>query len=319
MKREIGIYAIRNLQNGKMYIGQSINIYGRWKEHLKNLRDNSHYAKYLQHSFNKYGENGFIYGVIEYCSKEELNEREYYWINYYNTFNEGYNQTIPNPKTGKRSYTEEQLKQHSINAKNQWNKLSKQERLNRIKLLEQIRPDASKSVTLYNKDTFEMELEFKGFKDCAEYFNKSHKQMAKIIQKLYNFDRITYKGYIFIKEDDTLYSWKERKLKHDIESENNILKLKERRAANKKPKKELLPVEVRNNIWKQNATIASETLRNSGKYKVKVYIAETGEFYKEYNLIRDACEDLGLNRKRLSKTTWKKTKQYKGYIFEKQY
>ena len=100
-----------------------------------------------------------------------------------------------------------------------------------------------------------MELEFKCFKDCAEYFNKSHKQIGKIIQKLYNFDRITYKGYIFIKEDDTLDSWKERKLKHDIESENNILKLKEKRAANKKAKRELLPVEIRRRPAKNQKTL----------------------------------------------------------------
>lgn len=318
MRREIGIYAIKNIQKGKMYIGQSIDIKARWRQHLKNLRKNTHIAKYLQNSFNKYGENSFIYGVIEYCTKEKLNEREYYWINYYNTFIKGYNQTIPNPKTGKRTYTSEQLIQHAINGKNQWDRLSKKEKLDRLNLLVQNRPDVSKSISLYNKDTFEKELEFKCFKDCGEYFGKTHKRIANIITKLGNFEKVTYKGYIFIKEGDTLDLWKERKLKHEEDVKNNILKYRELQAANK-PKKELLPLEVRKESWRQNSIKSKEVLRSSGKYKIKVFIAETGEFYKEYNLLQDACDDLGLNRKRINKNAWNKTKIYKGYIFEKQY
>lgn len=317
MVRVSGIYAIHNLISGKKYIGQSINCTKRYYEHFKLLRAGTHHSKHLQHSFNKYGEKVFIFGIIEECPKEQLCLREHYWIKYFDSYNNGYNSTEITEKGG-RIYSEEDKKIYSNRGINQWNKLTIKEKKRVIQTLNDNRPDVSKSVTLYNKDTFEKELEFKCFKDCGKYFGKTHKRIAKIIQKLYYFNNITYKRYIFIKEGDTLDLWKERKLKHEENVKNNILKYRELQAANK-PKKELLPIEVKKESWRQNAIKASKALRNSGKYKVKVFIAETGEFYKEYNLLQDACDDLGLNRKRINKNAWNKTKIYKGYIFEKQY
>lgn len=43
----IGVYLITNNINGKMYIGSSINIERRWKEHLRDLRNGNHHAIYL--------------------------------------------------------------------------------------------------------------------------------------------------------------------------------------------------------------------------------------------------------------------------------
>ena len=86
MNKEIksGIYAIVNKINGKMYIGSAINIEKRWKLHkyLFKLNKNS---KYLQREVNKYGEDNFIFKVIEYVEKEKLIEREQYWIDRYNS------------------------------------------------------------------------------------------------------------------------------------------------------------------------------------------------------------------------------------------
>lgn len=79
----IGIYAIKNKINNKMYIGKSINIENRWREHVKELNNNRHYNTYLQASWNKYKEDNFQFLVIEECSSDELNEKEIYWINYY--------------------------------------------------------------------------------------------------------------------------------------------------------------------------------------------------------------------------------------------
>lgn len=88
----IGIYKITNRINGKIYIGQSINIKFRWKQHeqeAKGERRNS----LLYQAMRKYGLENFSFEVIEECSQENLNEREVYWIDYYNSFNEGYNMT----------------------------------------------------------------------------------------------------------------------------------------------------------------------------------------------------------------------------------
>lgn len=89
----IGIYKIENIINNKIYIGQSIRIEKRWIDHKKTLRSNSHRNVYLQNAWNKYGEDNFIHEIIEECDVSELNDKEIYWINYYNSTNPlyGYN------------------------------------------------------------------------------------------------------------------------------------------------------------------------------------------------------------------------------------
>lgn len=88
-----GIYYIENLINNKKYIGQSNNIKDRWRRHISELNKNKHHNDYLQKSWNKYGENNFMFEIIEYCSIENLDDREQYWIDFYNTMDRdfGYN------------------------------------------------------------------------------------------------------------------------------------------------------------------------------------------------------------------------------------
>jgi group I intron endonuclease len=61
-----GIYQIRNIVNNKVYIGSSQNINKRRKTHWRSLRKNKHHNQYLQASYNKYGENSFVFEVLEY-------------------------------------------------------------------------------------------------------------------------------------------------------------------------------------------------------------------------------------------------------------
>lgn len=67
-----GIYRIRNKQNGKFYIGSTSNMRKRMREHLSFLRNNKHVNNYLQHAFNKYGEENFSFEVFEYV--ENVND-----------------------------------------------------------------------------------------------------------------------------------------------------------------------------------------------------------------------------------------------------
>jgi len=71
-----GIYIIRNLKNGKFYIGQAVNFHTRWQEHRRTLRLNTHHNIHLQAAWNKYGEKSFKFMVLEYCSIDKLDERE---------------------------------------------------------------------------------------------------------------------------------------------------------------------------------------------------------------------------------------------------
>lgn len=61
-----GIYTITNKTTGRLYIGESLDIYRRWHdEHIPQLRKNLHYNKELQKDFNKYGEENFQFEVLE--------------------------------------------------------------------------------------------------------------------------------------------------------------------------------------------------------------------------------------------------------------
>lgn len=86
----IGIYKITNKINGKSYIGQSINIVQRWKQHRTNAMVRTE-ALYL--AFQKYGIENFSFEVLEECSEEELDQREQYYISFFNSYENGYNMT----------------------------------------------------------------------------------------------------------------------------------------------------------------------------------------------------------------------------------
>ena len=67
-----GIYTITNTITGARYIGQSVNIKDRKRNHINNLKKGDHYNRHLQHSFNKYGEEYFIFDIVLLCEPENL-------------------------------------------------------------------------------------------------------------------------------------------------------------------------------------------------------------------------------------------------------
>ena len=101
----MGIYKITNLINGKCYIGQSINITERWREHRTRYHQPSfkQFNCPLYRAMRKYELKNFSFEVIEDCSyledeneyRKELNKREKFWITYYksNISDFGYNLT----------------------------------------------------------------------------------------------------------------------------------------------------------------------------------------------------------------------------------
>ena len=89
-----GIYCIKNLVNNKVYIGQSIDIDKRWYTHKSELNRNAHKNKKLQNAWNKYGSSQFEFRILKVCSKDELDNFEKYYIDFYDSYKNGYNQDL---------------------------------------------------------------------------------------------------------------------------------------------------------------------------------------------------------------------------------
>jgi hypothetical protein len=109
------IYKIQNKINNKVYIGSAIGHYKRKGQHFYLLRNNKHFNTHLQSSWNKYGEENFIFKVLEFIENlETLKKREEYYIKMYSSNNPeiGFNYRIYcNTNLGIKRSLESRLKQ----------------------------------------------------------------------------------------------------------------------------------------------------------------------------------------------------------------
>lgn len=91
------IYKITNKINGKCYIGQTKRIITkRFNEHKRSSKDTKRkeYDYPLYRAFRKYGVENFFIEEIEKCDLNKIDKREDYWINYYDSIHNGYNQQL---------------------------------------------------------------------------------------------------------------------------------------------------------------------------------------------------------------------------------
>ena len=72
LKFNCGIYRIRNLINNKCLYGSSKDIQKRWVRHKRNLNNNTHENILLQRSWNKHGEENFVFELIQKCNIDLL-------------------------------------------------------------------------------------------------------------------------------------------------------------------------------------------------------------------------------------------------------
>lgn len=127
MKRKTsmcGVYAIRNLVNGKMYIGSTtVSFSSRWQSHKKRLKNNNHHSSHLQNAYNKYGKDNFEYQILEITTPETARIKEGYYINKYQTLNPtfGYNIEIVD-LTGATQCSKQTKQKLSAITKDQWKK-----------------------------------------------------------------------------------------------------------------------------------------------------------------------------------------------------
>ena len=88
-----GIYKITDA-DGRCYIGQAIDIGSRWKEHMKcalGIGTTGYLTNKFYRAMHNKGPENFTFEILEICPKVKLDERERYWIEFYNSTVYGYN------------------------------------------------------------------------------------------------------------------------------------------------------------------------------------------------------------------------------------
>lgn len=87
-----GIYKITCVNNGKIYIGKSVDVANRWAEHIKSSLEIGTIAKNQLYTLMKEkGAENFTFELLEEANKDKLLERESYWIKFYETDSYGLN------------------------------------------------------------------------------------------------------------------------------------------------------------------------------------------------------------------------------------
>lgn len=88
------IYIITNSINSKVYIGQTTqSLKDRWYGHCRKACSKNEADMHIKRAILKYGKENFSINEIEKCKIEELDEKEIYYINLYNSYKNGYNRT----------------------------------------------------------------------------------------------------------------------------------------------------------------------------------------------------------------------------------
>lgn len=110
-----GIYIAINKVNGKSYVGQSLNIESRIKEHLYrcDMPSSNSYSSLFYRALRKYGKDSFQFSVLESSDsfdRQALNDLEVFYISHYNSFQNGYNMNYGGEYTsGIKTFTEKDV------------------------------------------------------------------------------------------------------------------------------------------------------------------------------------------------------------------
>lgn len=183
-----GVYWIKNIINNKVYIGSTISFSKRKSQHLSELRNNKHRNIYLQRSFNKYGNNNFIFEILEFVNNiDNLLVREQDWIDFYKNRNKLINVNFKaNAKYGFRhkQETKEKLRNISLGRKHS------------SKDIEKMRIIASKyckPVVQLDKDTCELICQYKSLSEAAKALNTTKSLIRNACKSKSSYA----KGYIW--------------------------------------------------------------------------------------------------------------------------
>lgn len=137
----IGIYGVKNLRNGKVYVGSSVDIMTRWRSHKSLLSRNEHPNRHLQAAVKRYGLACFDCCVLEQVDEESLlAQREAYWIELLEAADDRYGYNIScDPRTPSIPCSEDKKAVLSAKAKARWAAATAEEKERRQQHLDAVR------------------------------------------------------------------------------------------------------------------------------------------------------------------------------------
>lgn len=173
-----GIYKITCTANKKIYIGSAFNLRQRRNRHFRNLRQNTHINQNLQNSWNKYGEQAFIFEVLELVLEMNCIAREQYWLNKLKPFGKkGFNiaYDASSPMLGRKARPEtiEKIRQSQIGKK------KSPEHIEKVRQANTGRKNTLEAIERMRQAHLVPEVLEKHIKD-----NRGHKKSAQAIENM---------------------------------------------------------------------------------------------------------------------------------------
>ena len=200
-----GIYMILNLVNNKCYVGSSKNIKSRKYQHTKELRDGVHHNSHLQASWNRYGEDKFLFTVLEkVIDKADLHDRELHWMQVKQSLDRefGYNLGMPKLADGMDIRPETKLKLQEASYRQHYGKnnlISFEDFMDgkRAKDLKELKGNdhLKKRIFVFDNKTGERVKEYSSITALIEEMGRGPE---RVLSKL----NLSHKGLIYIKEED---------------------------------------------------------------------------------------------------------------------
>lgn len=214
-----GIYKIISKIDDRCYIGSSINIHNRWKEHTYDLKNNKHRNSKLQNFVNKHSLNNIQFIVIEECLQEELLIREQFYLDTTeNLFNISTNSSSPmlgrkhkqesldimsrNNKGKGNAMFGTKRPEHVIEALVNYHRNNKQTKIQKLKRI--INDPRRKEIIIEINNSFQHCISLRHAAKIAGVKTSSIVQGTKMINKIKKYSRCDYKLHL-VKENIITY------------------------------------------------------------------------------------------------------------------
>ena len=186
------IYKITCLSNNKIYIGQTVQHYNtRFIQHKSHARTGQSNHK-LANAIRKYGEDNFIVEPLEECNIDLLDEKERFWIDYYDSTNDdkGYNILLGGQSCNRyqKIANESEIIEFYKKCHNQQKTYQHfgitDYKFRQILLRNNIPTDYTNYGNYGRKKVkiIELDLEFDSEKDCAKYFIENNICQTKKVE-----------------------------------------------------------------------------------------------------------------------------------------